>query len=239
MVDAVCAQCCAKLTDGYCEYCGWNSPKTVQSKSLNLSGLLCDLYVTKETCKFEPKVGSPAVIENKEIAHIHFIQAPVVGTGELALITATGFTQKVTFLSPQNPNLGEITSYLRQAAPQAQFSNQPPQNPNLGDIASRLRQAAPPAQFSDTAAAPFDGASCPKCKSNNTKMTGISRKISVWKIAVGLLLVFMGIGVTAGEAGAALFFVVGGLALAANGIGLFGKKKSDCVCMNCRNRFRV
>ena len=92
--DNICPRCGANLTDGFCEYCGWNSPEAVENKTLTLSGILCHLTVTRETCIFKPKVGSPMVIVNKEISQISLAQAPVVGTGELSLLTVIGITQK-------------------------------------------------------------------------------------------------------------------------------------------------
>jgi len=163
------------------------------------------------------RVGAPSIIQNKEISQISLSQAPIVGSGELSISTITGINQKITFLNPQNANMEEIASYLLHVAPEAQFVNV-------------TASDAPPT---------FGGVVCPQCKSNNTQSTGESRKFSVWKIICGVLLVSMGIGASAGGIVPQLIIIVGGLALAANGLKLIGKKKLDCFCMNCRKRFRV
>ena len=154
MTEHICPRCNANLTDGGCEYCGWNSPKIIQDKTLTLSGLLCNLTVKKETCVFTPKAGSEFTIVNKEIVQVSLSQAPVVGTGELSLRTITGITQKITFLYTQNSNMGEIASYLLHVAPDAQFTNVESKEEYIN----------------------IDGVRCSNCKSNNTKMTGQSRK---------------------------------------------------------------
>lgn len=219
MTEQLCNRCGATLTDDYCEYCGWNSSKAVFDKTLTLSGLLCSLTVTKEICTFKPKVGSPSVIANKEITQISLLQAPVTGTGELSILTVTGIAQKVTFLYPQNPNMEEIASYLLKTAPEAQFVNISP----------------------TTADSPTDvgGVLCPRCGSKKTKMTGESRKFSVWKIILGVMLFSMGVRVSAGGIMPQLLMIGGGVALVATGLRLIGKKKSDCICMRCRKRFQV
>lgn len=224
MTGHICPRCGANLTDGYCEYCGWNSPKAIQDKTLTLSGLLCNLTVTKETCTFNPKVGSPSVIVNKEISQVSLLQAPVVGTGELSLLAVTGITQKVTFLYPQNPKMGEIASYLLHVAPDAKFTRVEPKE-----------QPKTPKEIPINIA----GIRCPKCQSMNTTMTGKSRKFSVWKILLGIMLISIGIRVTSGGIVPQILLIVGGIALTANGLRLIGKKKLDCFCMNCRKRFRV
>ena len=217
MSDSRCVQCGANLSEDYCEYCGWNSKDSVQSKTLNLSGVFCNLKVTKETCVFEPKAGTPTTILNKEITGLTLIQAPIVGTGELIITSITGITQKINFLYTQNSNAGEVASYLRQLAPNAQLNNS-----ITNDIPVNAQ-----------------GIICPKCKSNNTVSTGISRKFSVWKIVVGALLISMGIGTSPTDIIIFLLLFLGGAALVANGLRLFGKKKLNCLCMNCRKRFRV
>ena len=217
MTDRICPRCGANLTDAYCEYCGWNSPKIIQDKTLTLSGVLCSLTVTKEISTFNPQIGSPFIIVNKEIAQISSSQAPMVGTGELSLLTVTGIMQKINFLYPQNPNMGEIASYLLYVAPEAKFQRIEPNEQSVN----------------------ISGVKCPKCKSNNTKMSGESRKFSVLKILLGIMLLSMGIGVTAGGIAPQIILIIGGIALVANGLSLVGKKKSNCFCMNCRNRFRV
>ena len=220
MTDHRCPRCRANLTADYCEYCGWNSHKIIKDKTLTLSGLLCELIVTKENCTFKPQVGSPSVIINKEIAQISLSQAPLVGTGEFSLLTITGITQKITFLYPQNPNITAIASYLSQVAPEAKFAN---------------------VLHNDASVTNIDGIMCPKCKSNNTKMTGQSRDFSVWKILFGIFLVLTGFtGITQGQTiGIFIIIIIGGIALSANGLRLIGKKKLDYLCGNCGNRFRV
>ena len=217
MADNICTRCNASLTEGYCEYCGWNSPKTIEDKTLTLSGILCDLTVEKEICTFVQKVGAPVTIRNNEISQISLSQAPMVGTGELSLYTITGITQKITFLYPQNPNMGEIASYLLHIAPEAQFTSTP-QKDNTNDLS---------------------GVACPKCNSTNTKMTGESRKFSIWKIILGALLTILGISVTTGPIAFRILIIIGGVALLAFGLRLVGKKKADCLCMDCRKRFRL
>jgi len=215
MMENGCPRCAAVLTDGYCEYCGWNRPKSAPSKTLTLAGVLCGLVVTKDTCTFSPKVGSTAVIANNEISQISLLQAPMAGTGEFCLSTTTGLSQKITFLHTQNQNIGEIASYLSIVAPQAQFTNTASAPPELAGVV------------------------CPKCKSNNTKATGKSRKLSVWKIICGALLVVSGLNSITQQFVFALLLILGGLALGAAGLRLIGKMKTDCLCMNCRKTFRV
>jgi len=216
MSDTRCPQCGANLTNDYCEYCGWNSKDSVQSKVLKLSGVFSNLSVTKENCVFEPKAGPSTTIVNKEITGLTLIQAPIVGTGELIITSVTGITQKINFIYTQNSNAGEVASYLRQLAPDVQINN------------STQNEISANAQ----------GIMCPKCRSNNTVSTGVSRKFSVWKIVVGGLLISMGIG-SSPDITFFLLTFLGGAALVANGLRLFGKKKLNCLCMNCRKRFRV
>ena len=215
-----CTRCGASLRDGYCEYCGWNCPTSIPDKTLTLSGLLCTLVVTRHTSTFTPKVGSPFVINNREIAQISLLQAPVVGSGELSLFTVTGITQRITFLFSQNQNMSEIASYLLHVAPDARFVN--------------------PSTHSSPNAAPnaLVGVTCPKCKSKNTQSTGETRKKKVWAVIVGL--VFVVTGFTLFEDGIATVMVslVTGGVLTVYGLGFFGKKKTDCVCLNCRHKFR-
>ena len=217
MPENRCTRCGAYLTDGHCEYCGWNCPNTVQDKTLTLSGLLCNLTVTKEICTFVQKVGAPSVIQNKEISKISLSQAPVVGSGELLISTITGVNQKITFLYPQNANMEAIVSYLLHVAPNAQFVNT-----NAEETPSSIV-----------------GVVCPQCKSNNTQSTGESRRLTIWKIAVGAFIVIAGFGSMSGGIAISLFVIALGLLLAANGFGIIGKRKLDCFCMNCRKRFRV
>jgi Zn finger protein HypA/HybF involved in hydrogenase expression len=217
MANQVCHRCTANLTNGYCEYCGWNASEVITDKILTLSGLLSHLTVTKDTCTFAPRVGAPTVIMNREISQISLLQAPVVGSGELSLLTVTGITQKISFLYPQNPNMQEIASYLLHVAPDAKFVN----------------------VSTETTSASIQGVACPKCKSNNTNTTGESRKFSVWKIIVGALLVISGIGSMSGGVAISLVIITGGLVLAANGFSIIGKRKLDCLCLNCRSKFRV
>ena len=216
--NQACPRCAASLTEGYCEYCGWNSPKTIPDKTLKLTGLLCSLVVTKDACTFTPKVGSPAVIANNEIAKISLSQASTIGTGELSIQAVTGISQKITFLFPQNSAMGDIASYLLHAAPGAQFVTNEAES-NVPDIA---------------------GIKCPKCRSNDTSVTGESRKKSMWKIIIGILLVISGIGgIGATDFLAGLVILLLGIALAGLGLGVFGKKKTACLCKNCRKRFWV
>ena len=200
MENYICTRCAANLTDGYCEYCGWNSPKPIQDKTLTLLGLLCNLTVTKKSCAFNPKLGASTVIANSEIAQISLSQAPVTGTGELSLLMVTGITKKITFLYTQNPSMVEIASYLLHVAPDAQFTSV-----ENNDASASIN---------------MDGIRCPKCGSNNTKMTGKSRKLSIWKILCGILLVAMGIEAigTWTSAGPVpiILIIVGGIALTAN-----------------------
>ena len=217
MSEIRCVQCGANLSDDYCEYCGWNSKDSVQSKVLKLSGVLNNLTVTKENCVFAPKAGLATTILNKEITGLTLIQAPIVGTGELIITSAIGITQKINFLYTQNQNAGEITSYLRQLAPNAQVNNSAPNETSVN----------------------VQGIMCPKCRSNNTVSTGVSRKLSVWKIVLGALLISAGIGSSPTDIIIFILLFVGGAALVANGLRLFGKKKLNCLCMNCRKRFRV
>jgi len=218
MSDIICSRCGAGLTnEGFCEYCGWNSPKAIPEKTLSLSGVLCNLTVTKETCTFVPKVGVTSVINNNEISQISLSPAPMVGSGELSILTVTGFTNKITYLYPQNPNMQEIASYLLHVAPNAQFTS--------------ISQNTEPAVIT--------GVVCPKCKSSNTQTAGESREFSIWKIAVGAFIVAAGIGSMSGGVGISLVVIALGLALAANGLRIIGKKKINCVCMNCRKRFRI
>ena len=213
-----CPRCAAGLTEGYCEYCGWNSPKAIPDKTLKLTGLLCSLVVTRDACTFTPKVGSPAVIANSEISRISLSQASAIGTGELSIQAVTGITQKITFLFPQNSAMGNIASYLLHVAPGAQFANHESDS-NVPDIS---------------------GIKCPKCESNDTSVTGESRKKSTWKIVVGALIAISGIG-GMGETGilTGLIIIILGIALAASGLGIVGKIRTACLCKNCRKRFWV
>jgi len=214
----ICSRCGASLTNGYCEYCGWNSPTPIEDKTITLSGILCDLTVTKESSTFKQKVGTAFQITNNEISQISLTQAPVVGSGELTLRTVTGITQNITFLYPQNQNMNEIASYLLKVAPGAQFVNTTPISP----------QAA------------FQGIMCPKCRSNNTTISGgETRCFTVWKIVLGGFLAAAGLGSFREGIGVALLLITGGIVLVINGLGIIGKKKMNCLCGNCRRRFRV
>jgi len=218
MPDVICSRCGATLTnEGFCEYCRWNSSNVIPEKTISISGLLCNLTVTKETCTFIPKVGFTSIVNNNEISQISLSPAPKVGSGELSILTITGFTNKITYLYPQNPNMQEIASYLLQVAPNAQFVNNS-QN------------------MEPTAVA---GVVCPKCKSANTQSTGEFRKFSIWKIAVGAFIVATGIGSMSGGVGISLVVIALGLVLAANGLRIIGRKKMNFICLNCRKRFRI
>jgi len=224
MSAQMCSRCGASLThEGSCEYCGWNSSEVIPNKALYLSGILCNLAVTKETSTFSQKIGTPFVIENRHISQISILQAPIVGSGELSINTVTGFTQKITFLYPQNAAVNDILSYLLHVAPNAQFVN----------------------ASSTDSLSNHNGVACPKCRSNNTITNGLFRKVSIWKIIVGILVAFMAISVNAQGGWNAnqfifgLLLAVGGIALALNGLGIFGKKKLNFLCMNCRKKFRV
>ena len=218
MEGYICSRCGAHLTNGYCEYCGWNSPAPIQDKTITLSGILCDLTVTKDSSTFKQKVGPVFQIINNEISQISVTQAPVVGSGELILRTITGITQNITFLSPQNQNMNEIASYLLKVAPGAQFVNA--------------------SQITPTTA--FQGIICPKCRSTNTTISGgETRCFTVWKIVLGGFLAIAGFSSILESLGAALFLIAGGTVLVINGLGIIGKKKMNCLCGNCRRRFRV
>jgi len=210
----ICPRCGANLSSGACEYCGWNSPEPIPVKSLTLNGLLCNLDVTRDTCTFAPKVGAPSVVTNKEITQISLVPAPTVGTGELTLITLTGITQKITFLSTQNPVMGEIASYLLHVAPEAQFKRIEP-------------------------SVNVEGISCPHCKGRETKTVGQSRKLSHFKAVFGVLLVITGVAGFFNNVIMGLIFIASGIVLAANGLRLVGKIKTECLCMKCRKRFWV
>jgi len=221
MQGQICSRCGAYLKNGYCEYCGWNCPTAIPDKTLTLSGLLCSLTVTRDTSTFSPKVGSPFVIDNKEIAQISLAQASVVGSGELVLLTRTGISQKITFISSQNQNMSDIASYLLHVAPGAQFVN--------------------PSTSTVNTPAAIVGVSCPLCKSKNSQSTGESRKVIIWGILAGVLFIITGFTLLAGEediAPAITSLVVGGI-LTAFGFGLFSKKKTDCVCLDCRKKFQI
>ena len=224
MPDLICTRCGASLKNGYCEYCGWNCPTTIPDKTLTLSGVLCTLMVTRDTSTFTPKVGSPFVINNKEIAQISLLQAPVVGSGELLLLTVTGISQKITFLFPQNQNMSEIASYLLHVAPDARFVNPSTHSQTASPF------AAPTALI---------GVTCPICRSKNTQSTGETRKKKFWAIFVGLLFVATGFTLIVEDIGPAIVSLVMGVALAAYGFGFFSKMKTDCVCLNCRKKFRL
>jgi len=224
MPEQNCSRCGASLKDGYCEYCGWNCPTTVPDKTLTLSGLLCNLTVTRDTSTFTPKAGSPFIINNKEIAQISLSQASVVGSGELLLLTVTGISQKITFLSPQNQNMNEIASYLLHVAPDAKFVD-PSAHSNLASPAS--------------ASAGLIGVSCPKCRSKETQAIGVSRKKKIWAIVVGILFVITGFTMFGEGVGPALTSIVIGGVLTAYGFGFLGKMKTDCLCLNCRKKFRI
>jgi len=217
-----CTRCGAFLKDGYCEYCGWNCPYTIPHKTLTLSGILSTLVVTKDTSTFTPKVGQPFAINNKEIAQITLSQAPVVGSGEFSLLTVTGISQKITFLSPQNQNMSEIASYLLHVAPNARFVN-PSTNPQASSAG---------------ASGTLLGVTCSKCGSKNTQAKGESRKMKIWAVLVGILFVVSGFTLIGENISAAMTSLVIGGFLAAYGFGLFTKKKTECVCLNCRNTFR-
>jgi len=219
MSDQLCTRCGAALISGYCEYCGWNAPTPTVDKTLLIQGVLCSFTVTKDACTFVPKIGQTAVIANKDIAKIALMLAPTVGTGELSVIAVTGFTQKVTFLSPQNPAVHDAVSYLLHVAPNALFVN----------LSSQETQSSAPVS---------KGAACPKCKSANTQTMGESKVFTVWKIIVGVFLIVAGVGSMTPGISPSWVLIIGGAALAANGTPFLSKKKVDCVCMDCRKRFR-
>ena len=173
----------------------------------------------EDACTFVPKIGQTAVIANKDIAKIALMLAPTVGTGELSVIAVTGFTQKVTFLSPQNPAVHDAVSYLLHVAPNALFVN----------LSSQETQSSAPVS---------KGAACPKCKSANTQTMGESKVFTVWKIIVGVFLIVAGFGSMSPGFSPSWVLIIGGAALAANGTPFLSKKKVDCVCMDCRKRFR-
>jgi len=211
MPDRSCTRCGAYLKDGYCEYCGWNCPDRIPDKTLTLSGLRRTLTVTRETSTFAPKAGSPLIINNREIAQVSITQAQAAGTGELMLSTVTGISQKITFSFSQNQNMNEIASYLLHVAPDARFGS----------------------------SSTLTGVTCPKCRSNNTQSTGETRKMKIWAMLVGLLFLVTGFTLY-GEGVAAMMtsFVIGGV-LTAFGFGLLNKKKTDCLCLACRAKFRL
>jgi len=82
------------------------------------------------------------------------------------------------------------------------------------------------------------GAACPKCKSANTQTMGESKVFTVWKIIVGVFLIVAGFGSMSPGFSPSWVLIIGGAALAANGTPFLSKKKVDCVCMDCRKRFR-
>jgi len=216
LVNQTCPRCAASLANGTCEYCGWNSPAEIVSKTLTLPGVMCNLTVKKETSTFKPSIGAASVIDNKDISQVSLTQAPITGTGELTIRSVTGFSQSIRFLYPQNPKMGEIASYLLHIAPDANFITDKP-------IAEKIE---------------LDGVTCPKCKSYYTKSTGRIIKYTVWKIVLGIMLIISGIGASSINA-AAVLSVLSGIALAAFGFGLAGRKKSECLCLNCRRKFGV
>jgi len=222
----LCARCGANLTDGICEYCGWTNgnkkPEEIPDRTLTLSGVLGVLTVTKETSTFKPKIGAASILANKEITEISLAQAPIHGTGELSFVTAAGITKKVTFLYPQNPNMEEIASYLLHVVPDAKFVT-----------------ATPTADFATEQVPVMKNILCPKCKQNAGQILGVSRKMSIWKIVVGVILILISFGVTdwQGEIIMHLVFIVVGLVFLF--FGIKGKKKSNCLCSSCGNRFRV
>jgi hypothetical protein len=218
MKENMCPRCSANLTSGYCEYCGWNKPISIESKVLTINGILCDLTVTKDSCTFNPKIGSSTIIKTSDISTITLSQAPIVGTGNLSIQAFTGITQEVTFLPTQNLAVSDIASYLRQFVPNVQF-NESVAVDNSNNMS---------------------GVTCPKCNSKNTQNTSsASRRFSIWKLIVAAILISAGIGSFSAGPVFSLILIGGAGVLAASGFGIIGKKKTDLFCMDCRKKFKI